>query len=179
MFTKEKLLNNIDFIQRFPGNHNRILLICCLIFGISNSSFSQHWDSLSGGKFQNANSVNVLFSDSSYIYSAGYFDKIGNTFIKGIARWNGIKWDSLGTGIDGLDTLNAYPQNTLALAKYHNKLYAGGVFSSLGKVKAECIGTWNGTIWDSISTQPFKSNITSSVDAIDTINNKFVYWRRF
>jgi len=136
-------------------------------------SFSQRWDTV-GKKINRIGNQgpNIIYSDSVYLYMAGNFDLLGNLPAKGIARWNGVKWDSLGAGIDGLDTLNAYSQNTWALAKYHNKLYAGGAFSSLGKVKAPRVGTWDGNTWDSIPIQPFKSSDDYSLSCITAINNK-------
>jgi hypothetical protein len=110
---------------------------------------------------------------SGYLYAAGSFYMVGKMHSKGIARWNGVNWDSLEAGIDGLDTLNEYPNNTLTITTYHNKLYVGGVFYSLGKVNAPSMGAWNGTQWDSIPIQPFTHNDSyPSVNAMSVINNK-------
>ncbi|HWY97514.1 MAG TPA: T9SS type A sorting domain-containing protein [Bacteroidia bacterium] len=103
---------------------------------------------------------------------AGRFKLIGGRHTKGITRWDGVKWDSLGAGIDGLDTLNAYSQNTLAIITYRNKLYVGGAFSSLGNIKAPSIGTWNKSVWDSLPIQPFKKYSKGEIISMDVINNK-------
>ncbi len=150
-----------------------LFLSLSFILGIGNyNAFSQKWDTLSG-KFQSPNAVRVLYADSNYIYAAGSFYDVGGIHMKGIARWNGVKWDSMGAGINGLDTLNLYPQNTLAITTYNNKLYVAGANSSVGKVNAPAIGTWDGSVWDSIYIQPFtNSHSDPSVSAMGVINNK-------
>ena len=150
------------------------ILFLTIFLGIySHNAFSQHWDSLPG-KFQNPNSVRVLYSDSNYIYLAGAFNEIGGKHIQGIGRWDGVKWDSLGTGIDGLyyATGHSFPNNTLAITEYNGSLYVGGVFGSLGNVNAPCIGKWDGVSWDSLSIQPFKINTNAAVLAMNVINDK-------
>lgn len=149
------------------------IVLCSL--GI-NDAFCQKWDSVHDGKFYWPDAISVMYTDTinNYMYVAGYINKVGNKHIQGIARWNGSQWDSLGWGIDGINycTGNYYPQNTWAMAYYNGKLYVGGGFSSLGKVKASYIGTWDGFTWDSIIIQPFKNNSIAAVEAMEPINNK-------
>jgi len=114
-----------------------------------------------------------MYGDSNYLYMAGEYDKIGGKHFKGIARWNGIKWDSMQAGINGLDTFNPIPNVTpLAMATYQNKLYVGGIFSSLSRVRAYSMGTWDGTRWDSIPIQPFRNDADNGVGSLVVINNK-------
>jgi len=119
-----------------------------------------------------------MYADANYLYVGGEFNKLQGIHTQGIARWNGVKWDSLGAGIDRLimyDTSNWYPPHTYAMVPYHNKLYVGGESSSLGYINAPGIGTWDGTAWDSIKIQPFvdRDNIsTGTVFALTVINNK-------
>ncbi|MFY9309184.1 MAG: T9SS type A sorting domain-containing protein [Bacteroidia bacterium] len=151
---------NILFLQ---------LLSCAFVLSIN--AKAQHWQSLGAGfNFQ----TRILYADTSdnYLYVAGTFYMVDNKLIKGITRWNGVQWDSLGAGIDGLDSLNYAPQNTLAITRFQNKLYVGGSFRSLGNKPAKCIGTWDGTQWDTLLVQPFTSNISSGVSAFEVINNE-------
>jgi len=153
----------------------KILLSCILlIVGVSNVFSQLKWDSLVGGKFQWSNAVLTMYADSNYLYVAGAYNEIGGRHMQGIARWNGRQWDSLGTGIEGnvYASGSAYPDNTWALTEFQNKLYVGGVFSSLGNINAPCIGTWNGVQWDSIPVQPFTNNYNSAVYSMTVINNK-------
>src|ERR1035437_1573438 len=86
------------------------------------SAYSQKWDSLRRGL---GNASRVMYADTldNYLYVAGGFYTVDGKHMKGIARWNGIQWDSLGAGIDGLDTANKVPQNTLAITRYNGDLY--------------------------------------------------------
>ncbi len=144
----------------------KLLILCFISFPV----FSQRWDSLPG-KFQNAGAAGILYSDSNYLYAAGRYYLIGREHFKGIARWNGIRWDSMGAGIDGLDTLDSFPENTLVITLYQNELYVGGVFGSLGKINTPCIGRWGGIAWDSLQIQPFKNHFTAAVMALTVINS--------
>lgn len=149
------------------------------------TSFSQsRWDTLPGLRSDLNNQQvyfyeNVLFGDSNYLYLGGMFQIIGSEYLSGIARWNGVKWDSMGAGINGLsgkDTscLSCPPPGTSALITYHNKLYYAGGCSSLGNVKAGGFGTWNGTNWDTISIQPFTAYDGGGISTFAVINNKLI-----
>lgn len=150
----------------------RILTFCILFFStVGSGVFSQiRWDSLRGGRFQSAGAVLTMYADSNYLYAAGEYNEIGGKHMQGIARWNGVKWDSLSTGIDGLTymTGNTLPLDDVwAITTYNNKMYVCGQFSSLGNVKAAGLGTWNGSVWDSLSVPPLVSGL-----ALAVINNK-------
>ncbi len=147
-----------------------LLLICAL--ALFNNARAQHWQALGTGfNFQ----TRVMYADTldNYLYVAGRFYKTDNKAIKGIARWNGFQWDSLASGIDGLANAPNYPpQNTLAITRFQNKLYVGGAFASLGNIPARSIGTWDGNIWDTLSIQPFVTNISNAVGAFAVIDNE-------
>jgi hypothetical protein len=142
--------------------------------GLALSGFAQKWDSIPG----RVGDPRILYSDTinNYMYTAGTFNTVGGKHMQGIARWNGVKWDSLGYGIDGLSyyTGNSSPQSPFTITNYQGKLYVGGVFSSLGNVKSPCLGTWDGFAWDSLPIQPFKGNLSSNDGVLTSavINNK-------
>lgn len=56
-----------------------------------------------------------------------------------IARWNGSRWSSLGTGMT--DTVNALAWDGLAIFS-GGYLYAGGYFTYAGGVPAAHIAKW-------------------------------------
>ncbi len=130
---------------------------------------AQNWSSLRGGI---GNAVISMYSDSvdNYLYVLGRFDQVDGMHIKGIGRWDGVQWDSLNSGIDGLDTINNLPSNTYEITRYNNELYVCGDFSSLGSVKAKDIGKWNGANWDSISIQPnlYNFGVASTMASINS-----------
>ncbi len=146
---------------------NFICILTCIFF----QATSQNWDSLPGSKIQ-YNQVRVLYADTvdNYMYMAGFFAIVNGQHIKGIARWNGLEWDSLGAGIDGMD--NNALANALCITRYNNELYVGGAFYSLGDRKAVSIGKWDGNSWDSLAVQPFRTNLNNVVYALEVINNE-------
>ena len=141
---------------------------------------AQRWDAIPTGiNLKYEQPPNFIYADSTYIYMSGRFHIIDGQHIQGIARWNGIKWDSMGAGLDRLimyDSLSYNPSPIYAMTPYHNKLYVGGEFSSLGYLNAPAIGTWNGKAWDSVPVQPFKNESymgpTGAIAALTVINNK-------
>lgn len=148
---------------------------CSLLFiAVMFAANGQQWDSIAG-HIDNG-FLDVIYSDTitHYLYAAGAFNKLNGKHMQGIARWNGVQWDSLETGIDGIvyATNNSYPANTESMANYNGKLYVGGNFYSLGKTIAPCLGTWDGSAWDSIPIKPFKDNYYNSVDDLEVISGK-------
>jgi hypothetical protein len=135
------------------------------------SANAQLWDSLRGG-FGDY-SVRVMYTDTvdNYLYAAGMFHQADGKQCKGIARWNGTQWDSLGAGIDGLNP-NVFPGNTLAMTRYNNELYVGGAFGSAGNVPTGCLAKWNGSSWDSLLVRPFPPTAVVSVSSLAAINGK-------
>lgn len=115
-----------------------------LFYLTSSFSFSQNWISVGLGAYSYG--VNKLYTDTinDVLYAAGNFKTGTNDTIKGISKWNGVKWDSLGSG------LNIPPA---AIIFYNGDLYAGGSFTSAGNINTFGIAKWNGTLWDSLNSQ--------------------------
>ena len=139
------------------------------------SAVSQNWKPLGHGL---GAGVRAMYADTvdNYLYATGAFldTTADGRVLKGIARWDGTKWDSLGTGIEGADPFAL--DNTFAFSRYKNKLYIGGVFSSLGDKQAKGLGTWDGTNWDTLKVQPFKKT-TYNYNVVSTaiINNELYF----
>jgi len=134
---------------------------------------AQNWAPLGGGIPQSGGAPRVMFSDTvtGYMYVAGSFNSIDGKNTKGIARWNGSEWDSLGNGLNGLMS-GPYVPPVYAMASFQGELYVGGVFSSLGNVEAYHIGKWNGVAWDSIAVQPFTSEFSGGITCLSVIENE-------
>jgi hypothetical protein len=77
------------------------------------------------------------------LYVAGRFKYTANQRLRNIARWNGTRWDSVGSG------LNEYSD---ALCIYNNELYVSGEFKEAGGKPAHKIAKWNGNRWDSVGS---------------------------
>jgi len=69
------------------------------------------------------------------LIAGGDFSSVGGAGAKCIARWDGTRWQALGTG------MNSY---VYALSVYNGELIAGGGFASAGSVSASGIAAWDG-----------------------------------
>ena len=78
------------------------------------------------------------------LYVTGTFTRAGWTLQAArIARWNGVAWSALGSGLSnsGLSAAG------LALAVHGGEIVVGGHFSHAGGAPANNIARWNGTGW--------------------------------
>jgi WD40 repeat protein len=83
------------------------------------------------------------------LYAGGYFTTAGGVSANRIARWDGVQWHPLGSGMD-VDYPYAY---VFALAfGPDGSLYAGGRFTTAGGVAANSIARWDGSQWYSLSS---------------------------
>ena len=63
-----------------------------------------------------------------------------NVSARGIARWNGTTWSTVGTNSTNFPVV-------ATLAVFNNVLYAGGAFTGIAGVPASNLAAWNGTAW--------------------------------
>ena len=72
--------------------------------------------------------------NGSAVYAGGNFTWSGTNPVSRIAKWDGSKWTSMGTGLKG---------DVTALAVNGSIVYAGGSFTNVGPRLAQ----WNGSSW--------------------------------
>jgi len=106
------------------------------------------WDVSGGG----GGMVRVLTLFGSDLIAAGNFRLAGAGPAANIARWNGIAWSTLGSGID-------VPADLWALGVNGQTLYAAGFFYSAGATQTLGIAKWDGAAWS-----PLGSGIMSGID---------------
>lgn len=80
------------------------------------------------------------------LYAAGNFLQAGDKSARGVARWNGTSWSSVGSGPTGIASTNI-----AALASFDDgtgpALYAGGTSINLPGFPTSSVIRWNGTNW--------------------------------
>jgi hypothetical protein len=129
------------------------------------------WYSISGFPFNpadlNGTVQEILVAPNGNIYVGGGFNQarqVDGSFltVNGIAMWDGVKWNTLDTGING---------NVLTLALNNNILYVGGDFTIAGGTPANRIASWNiGTqTWSALGT-----GMDNFVNAL-VVNNNILY----
>ncbi len=88
-------------------------------------------------------STNILYAGGMFSYFAGYSTKT-------VIQWNGVKWDTLGGGLD-----KDAPPFTFSLVKkilkYKGYIYFFGSFYQAGSLPCNNMARWNGTQWDTLA----------------------------
>jgi hypothetical protein len=79
-----------------------------------------------------------LVIDRGALYVGGLFTNAGNVPALNVARWDGINWSALGSGIPFLVT---------SMASDGSNVYVGGAFTNAGGVIATNIARWDGQRW--------------------------------
>jgi hypothetical protein len=106
----------------------------------------------------------AVFDDGTgaALYAGGYFDTAGGVTANKVAKWDGVQWSPLGSGMDP-DIPDFLP--VLALTVFDDgtgpALYAGGYFMTAGGVTANNIAKWNGVAWSAVG-----GGVNSSVFAL-------------
>lgn len=87
------------------------------------------------------------------LYVGGFFNDAGGVAVNSIAKWNGISWDSLSSGIGGWNYGFTEVPGVYALAfDTVGNLYAAGNFHAAGNSTANCISKWDGRSWHALNT---------------------------
>ncbi len=100
------------------------------------------WSNVNGGVTGSIPEVSAMVEYHGWLYVGGDFYTVGsgNLPARGIARWNGTQWDSVGAGVGGW--INALEVDTI-----NDLLYAAGQFTFAGDSVAFGVAVWNDTIW--------------------------------
>jgi hypothetical protein len=104
------------------------------------------WSQLGQGFFSSSTpSVTGLAKIGSYIYATGGFTNAGGGLVtRSIARWDGTKWEALGSGIGNEGSAGA--ARGLTIAAWGNDLFVGGTFETAGLVDSGFFARWNDQI---------------------------------
>lgn len=102
---------------------------------------------------------------SGNIYIGGDFTLIDTIPYWGLAKWDGVKWDSLSSAMKFQAQGGSYGARTLAY--YKNHIYVGGGFNRMGGKTIKYIAKWDGTNWDSLPQSP-----NYGVDKLVSLNGK-------
>jgi len=86
-----------------------------------------------------------LATIGSSVYIAGSFTSVSGVAANMVAKWNGLSWSAVGSGLSG----TGLPQCMIAKG---NDIYVGGYFSSAGSTVVNNIAKWNGTTWSALGS---------------------------
>jgi hypothetical protein len=105
----------------------------------------QAWSPLGVGLNGQANAL-AVFDDGSgrpALFVGGTFTTAGGITVNRIAKWDGVSWSALTTGLSSFANV---------ITTYNGALYVGGNFTSAGGVPATRIAKWDGTTWSAVGT---------------------------
>ena len=92
--------------------------------------------------------INALTTYKNELYVGGDFDEINDVPAVGIARYNGVNWESVDSGMQNC----CGNGENWALYVWNNKLYAGGSYYQAGDSLANNIASWDDTTWASLGS---------------------------
>ena len=134
-----------------------------------------HWSGVGGGMGGTAPWVWALtvFDDGSgpALYAGGEFTSAGGVAANCIAKWDGMQWSTLGSGMAGgvdpdftvVGAFTVFDDGT------GSALYAGGYFTTAGGVPANYVAKWDGAHWSALGsgmggTDPYVYALTTFDD---------------
>jgi hypothetical protein len=124
------------------------------------------WSPLGSGLDNRVLALAVFDSGSGSgpaLYAGGSFTTAGGESASRIARWDGISWSPLGSGMDS---------SVQALTNFDDgsgsgpALYAGGLFTTAGGQSANNIARWDGSSWS-----PLGSGLDNGVLAVTVFDD--------
>jgi len=129
------------------------------------------WSPLGAGTDDDVRAL-AFFDDGftgGALYAAGDFANAGGVTASGIARWDGVSWSALDSGIKLVGNYRVS-----ALAVYDDgrgeALYAGGYFYVAGGITVSGLGRWDGYSWSAVGggvSFPFVQSLTVFDDGFD------------
>lgn len=97
-----------------------------------------------GSGVLNSGYVTGLGTYDNRLIATGSLNQIGDqSFVNGIAAWDGTRWSKLGTG---LNEAFSNPSGK-HLTTWNNRLVVTGYFTGAGAVNSQSIVAWDGTAW--------------------------------
>jgi hypothetical protein len=110
------------------------------------------WDGVSWSVIGSGadNVIDVIEVWNNELYIGGLFTMINGVNASGIAKWNGMSIAAVGTGVPVVTI--GWPNRVSAMEAIDDKLYVGGLFSSIDNVNANNIASYNGVSFQALGS---------------------------
>jgi hypothetical protein len=105
---------------------------------------------------------------SGELVATGQFQHAGGIAARNIARWDGMRWKTLGAGGDS--TLSSWGR---ALHVMDDALYVGGSFAQAGGIVVHNVARWDGSSWSALDGGVTGQSFTT-VDALGELAGKLL-----
>lgn len=103
------------------------------------------WSGLGSGAINDSGAVDVralAFGGDGKLYCCGRFTNISGVKASSIARWDGTKWEALGSGLFAASGVD----RGVGLTIQGNDVFVTGIFDAAGLTESSGIARWNDTI---------------------------------
>ena len=114
----------------------------------------------------------VVDTINNVLYLGGPFQEINNLKSKAITKYDGLKFDTLGAGLDPQWAGIFTPTQVKKTIIFQNKLYVTGQFQKAGKYYSPNLARWNGSDWDTVNFRFKNGNSTGVAWHMDVYNNE-------
>lgn len=105
-------------------------------------------EGVSDGTGFTGTAVTAIAVDGTDVYVGGNFQTAGGLPANGIAKWDGVKWTALGSGLAGGGVFGTTVQTIKVDGP---NVYVGGNFITAGGLPARGIARWNGEGWSALA----------------------------
>jgi hypothetical protein len=96
------------------------------------------WYHIASGRLWPWYNVHTIVADGGSVYAGGMFRSAGGVVTNHIVRWNGRRWEALGSGTDW---------RIYSIAVDGANVYIGGNFEAAGGQSAHNVAVWDGSSW--------------------------------
>lgn len=94
----------------------------------------------------NAESVRSLALYGGELVVGGHFANADDVVVSNVARWDGVRWAALGSGIVG----SGFWPTVHVLESFNGELIVAGSFGVAGGVEVDGLARWNGSFWQDL-----------------------------
>lgn len=107
------------------------------------------WSALGAGLTMGEAEALAVYDDGSgpALYVGGSFQRAGGVVARRLAKWNGVQWSEVGSGLNG----SVFALHVADFAG-SSSLLVGGGFTQAGSIPAAGIARWNGARWSSLGS---------------------------
>ncbi len=98
--------------------------------------------------------IRSMTSHNGRLVVGGWFHRVGNLDVRGVAMWDTTGWSSLAGGFQNVGSGSL---GVNSLASYGGRLFAGGLFSQPASeaITTGSLAEWSGVRWNAVSGAPF------------------------
>ena len=127
------------------------------------------------------NPVYSIVRFQNEIYVGGMFSMVGDYWVNGIAKWNGIAWDTIAGGVTDIWNNRGLINDMKVI---NNELYVAGGFDTVGgnNINANSLAKFNGVNWSAVHNFPkwdYHANNQNIVEVIAEYNGELYVGGRF